>query len=134
MTEITDAWMQFPNEAYLLNPMFDSLRRWPTNWKSLAENNPAIRHDQVLAEFRDQGVKQVITSAWWGPSGPMNTNVAHEFPELRIVGGHIGFPWVSEMISVMMKHPNVFVDTSAYKASRFPQELIAYMRGPGKRR
>ena len=59
-------------------------------------------------------------------------NVAHEFPELRIVGGHIGFPWVSEMISLMMKHPNVYVDTSAYKASRFPQELVAYMRGPGK--
>ena len=32
----------------------------------------------------------------------------------------------------MMKHPNVYVDTSAYKASRFPQELVAYMRGPGK--
>ncbi|MNC30262.1 Amidohydrolase [compost metagenome] len=63
---------------------------------------------------------------------PYLDNVAHEFPELRIVGGHIGFPWVSEMISLMMKHPNVYVDTSAYKASRFPPELIAYMRGPGK--
>lgn len=56
----------------------------------------------------------------------------HEFPELRIGGGHIGFPWVAEMISLMMKHPNVYVDTSAYNASRFPPELVAYMRGPGK--
>ena len=36
------------------------------------------------------------------------------------------------MISLMMKHPNVYVDTSAYKASRFPAEIVAYMRGAGK--
>ena len=232
MTDIIDAWMQLPNKAYLLDPMFDSLRRWPTAWKSLAQDNPGITHDAALETFRGQGVKQVIASAWWGPAGPMITNdevaaavqahpgyvvgvasvdinkpmaavrelrrcvkefgfkalrvlpwlwglppddrryyplyaecvelditfclqvghagpmrpsepgrpipyldnVAHEFPELRIVGGHIGSPWVAEMISLMMKHPNVYVDTSAYKASRFPQELVAYMRGPGKRK
>jgi len=60
--------------------------------------------------------------------------VAHEFPDLRIVGGHIGFPWVAEMVSLMMKHPNVYVDTSAYKASRFPAELVGYMQGPGKKK
>ena len=63
---------------------------------------------------------------------PYLDNVAHEFPELRIVGGHIGIPWVSEMISLTKKHPNVYVDTSAYKASRFPSELVAYMRGAGR--
>lgn len=29
MPEIIDAWMQFPTKAYLLDPMFGSLRRWP---------------------------------------------------------------------------------------------------------
>jgi predicted TIM-barrel fold metal-dependent hydrolase len=65
---------------------------------------------------------------------PYLDNVAHDFPELRVVGGHIGFPWVNEMISLMMKHSNVYVDTSAYKATRFPAELVAYMRGPGKQK
>ncbi|HSV60033.1 MAG TPA: amidohydrolase family protein [Variovorax sp.] len=232
MPDIIDAWMQFPNKAYLLDPMFDSLRRWPTTWKSLAQENSSITHDEALATFRDQGVKKVIASAWWAPTGQMITNdevaaavrahpqqvvgvasvdihkpmaavrelrrcvrefgfkglrvlpwlwglppddrryyplyaecielditfclqvghagpmrpsepgrpipyldnVAHEFPELRIVGGHIGFPWVAEMISLMMKHPNVYVDTSEYKSSRFPPELVAYMRGPGRRK
>ncbi|MGY2488846.1 amidohydrolase family protein [Cupriavidus sp. CP313] len=221
MSEIIDAWMQLPNRDFLLDSMFDSLRRWPTNWKSLALDNPGITHEEALETFRSQGVSRAIASAWWGPAGPMISNdevaaavlahpeqvvgvasvdisrpmeavrelrrcvkefgfkglrvlpwlwglppddrryyplyaecvelditfclqvghagpmrpsepgrpipyldnVAHEFPELRIVGGHIGFPWVSEMISLMMKHPNVYVDTSAYKASRFPQEL-----------
>jgi len=65
---------------------------------------------------------------------PYLDHVAHEFPELVIVGGHIGVPWLGEMISLMMKHPNVYVDTSAYKATRYPSELIDYMHGPGKRK
>jgi uncharacterized protein len=64
---------------------------------------------------------------------PYLDHVAHEFPELVIVGGHIGFPWVSEMISLAMKHPNIYIDTSAYKASRFPRDFVEYMRGPGRR-
>jgi uncharacterized protein len=65
---------------------------------------------------------------------PYLDHVAHEFPELVIVGGHIGVPWLSEMTSLMMMHPNVYVDTSAHKASRYPRELVEYMRGPGKRK
>lgn len=74
MTDIIDAWMQFPNKPYLLDPMFDSLRRWPTNWKSLAGDNPAITHAEALDRFRTQGVTKVIASTWWGPAGPMITN------------------------------------------------------------
>ena len=33
-----------------------------------------------------------------------------------------------------MKYPNVFIDTSAYKVSRYPSELVEYMRGNGRHR
>jgi hypothetical protein len=59
MADIIDAWMQLPNKAYLLDPMFDSLRRWPTAWKSLAQDNPAITHDEALDTLLAQGVTQV---------------------------------------------------------------------------
>jgi predicted TIM-barrel fold metal-dependent hydrolase len=65
---------------------------------------------------------------------PYLDRVAIEFPELRIVGGHIGVPWFAEMLSLMMKYPNVFIDTSAYKISCYPEELVAYMRGNPKHR
>ncbi len=71
MPEIIEAWMQLPNKAYLLDQIFDSLRRWPTHWKVLAEENPAISHDEALATFRAQYVSKVLASAWWGPTGPM---------------------------------------------------------------
>ena len=38
------------------------------------------------------------------------------------------------MIDVATKHPNVYIDTSAYTARRYPQELVAYMKTNGKRK
>jgi predicted TIM-barrel fold metal-dependent hydrolase len=63
---------------------------------------------------------------------PYLDRVALEFPELRIVAGHIGAPWTGEMISLATKYPNVYIDTSAYKASRYPPELVSYLRGHGR--
>jgi predicted TIM-barrel fold metal-dependent hydrolase len=63
---------------------------------------------------------------------PYLDHVALEFPDLRIVGGHVGVPWLSEMLSLCTKYPNVFVDTSAYTASRYPAELVTYLKGPGR--
>ena len=62
---------------------------------------------------------------------PYLDQVALDFPELTIVAGHVGFPWTNEMISLARKYPNVYIDTSAYKPSRFPPELVAYMQQSG---
>lgn len=40
--------------------------------------------------------------------------VALKFPELKIVLGHCGFPWVWEAWSLVVRHPNVHLDISAY--------------------
>src|SRR5205085_2954928 len=46
--------------------------------------------------------------------------IALKFPTLKIICGHIGFPWTQEMIGVAWKHPNVFIDTSAYLPKYYP--------------
>ena len=63
---------------------------------------------------------------------PYIDQIAIDFPELVIVGGHIGYPWTTEMIAVADKHPNVYIDTSAYTANRYPAELVDYLRGRGR--
>jgi predicted TIM-barrel fold metal-dependent hydrolase len=64
---------------------------------------------------------------------PYIDQIALDFPELVIVGGHIGYPWTEEMIAVARKHENVYIDTSAYTSRRLPRELIAYMKtGSGR--
>jgi uncharacterized protein len=66
---------------------------------------------------------------------PYIDQVAIDFPELTIVGGHVGYPWTEEMIAVARKHENVYIDTSAYTSARLPQELVAYMKtGSGRRK
>lgn len=60
--------------------------------------------------------------------------VALDFPELVIVGGHIGYPWTEEAIAVATKHPNVYIDTSAYSVHRYPAEIVRYLKTNGKRK
>lgn len=78
-----------------------------------------------------------------GHTGPLRTSetgrpipylddVALDFPELVIVAGHIGYPWTEEMIALARKYPNLYIDTSAYTAKRYPPSLVDYMRGGGR--
>ncbi len=60
--------------------------------------------------------------------------VALDFPELVIVGGHIGYPWTDEAIAVATKHQNVYIDTTAYAVKRYPVALIDYLRAHGRRK
>ena len=75
-----------------------------------------------------------------GPLKPSDTGrpvpyldrVALDFPELVIVGGHIGHPWTNEMIGVVWKHDNVYLDTSAYLPRYYPAELVHFMNTYGR--
>jgi uncharacterized protein len=65
---------------------------------------------------------------------PYIDEVALDFPELKIVCGHIGYPWTTEMIAVATKHINVFIDTSAYTIKRYPDELLEYINKNGRKK
>lgn len=60
--------------------------------------------------------------------------VAIDFPDLVIVGGHIGYPWTDEAIAVATKHENVYIDTSAYTAKRYPPALVDYLKTNGRKK
>jgi hypothetical protein len=60
--------------------------------------------------------------------------IALDFPDLKIVCGHIGYPWHTEMVAFATKFPNVYIDTSAYKPRRYPAELVSYMKAHGRRK
>ncbi|HEV2365531.1 MAG TPA: amidohydrolase family protein [Caulobacteraceae bacterium] len=47
--------------------------------------------------------------------------LAIAFPELKIVAGLSGWPWVSELVAIAMRHPNIFVDF----ACRRVKQLLA---------
>ena len=84
--------------------------------------------------FTQVGHTGPLRSSETGRPIPYIDQIALDFPELVIVGGHIGYPWTEEMIAVARKHENVYIDTSAYIAKRYPSELIAYMKSRSGRR
>jgi predicted TIM-barrel fold metal-dependent hydrolase len=75
-----------------------------------------------------------------GPKMPSETGrpipyideIALTFPELKIVGGHIGYPWTDEMIALAWKHENVYIDTSAYLPRYYPPQLLHFMNSYGR--
>jgi predicted TIM-barrel fold metal-dependent hydrolase len=104
---------------------------------------PTDRHYYPLyAECVELGIPFCCQVGHTGPLCPSEPGrpipyideVAIDFPELKIVGGHIGYPWTVEMIAVATKHENVYIDTSAYVAKRFPPELVNYMQKNGKKK
>ncbi len=57
--------------------------------------------------------------------------VAIDFPELRLLGIHIGVPWTDEMIAMAWKHANVYIGIDAYAPKYLPAALKHYMNSYG---
>ena len=118
---------------------FRGLRVVPWLWELPPTDR---RYYPLFAACVELGVPFFTQVGHTGPLRPSETgrpipyidHVAIDFPELVIVGGHIGYPWTEEMVAVCRKHENVYIDTSAYTARRFPPELVAYLRSRGGRR
>lgn len=100
------------------------------------------RYYPVFAECIEKDIPVCLQVGHTGPLCPSEPGrpipyidqVALDFPELKMVCGHIGYPWTMEMIAVATKHSNVFIDTSAYTAKRYPRELVAYMKTNGRKK
>lgn len=58
--------------------------------------------------------------------------VAIDFPDLPIIGIHIGVPWTDEMISMAWKHPNVYIGVDAYAPKHWPPQLVHYLNTYGR--
>jgi predicted TIM-barrel fold metal-dependent hydrolase len=52
-------------------------------------------------------------------------DVAYDFPELKIVLAHLAWPWVLEAVSLALKYPNLYLDTSALYFDN-PKDFISF--------
>ena len=58
--------------------------------------------------------------------------VACHFPELKLVGIHIGIPWADEMIAMAWKHENVYIIADAHAPKYWPESFIRYIDSYGR--
>jgi len=118
---------------------FKAIRVLPWLW-NLPPNDR--RYYPVYAECCELGVPFCTQVGHTGPLMPSEPGrpipyldeVALDFPELTLVGGHIGYPWTAEMVALATKYANVYIDTSAWTAKRYPPELVAYLKGHGAKK
>jgi predicted TIM-barrel fold metal-dependent hydrolase len=57
--------------------------------------------------------------------------VAIDFPELTLIGIHVGIPWADEMIAMAWKHERVYIGLDAYAPKHLPASLVHYMNTYG---
>lgn len=115
---------------------FKAIRILPWLWEAPPTDR---RFYPVYAACCEMGVPFCTQIGHTGPLMPSEVGrpiyldqVAIDFPELTIVGGHIGYPWTEEAIAVATKHERFFIDTSAYTVRRYPAALVEFMRGHGR--
>lgn len=83
---------------------------------------------------------QVGQSLVYDPSRPLRSvgrpitldAVACDFPELKLVGIHIGIPWHDEMIAMAWKHRNVFIVADAHAPKHWPASFVRYIDSYGQ--
>lgn len=93
----------------------------------------------IYAKCEELGIAVQTQAGGTGPLYPSRSGlplyldeVALDFPDLTIVAGHVGSPWVDEMIHVAWKHPNVFIDTSARPPRHFEPTFKKFLSSYGQ--
>jgi predicted TIM-barrel fold metal-dependent hydrolase len=54
-------------------------------------------------------------------------DVCIDFPDLTVVGAHMGHPWESLLIRLMMKYENLYLSNSAYLARYMDPAIVGFM-------
>ncbi|OLL20286.1 MULTISPECIES: amidohydrolase family protein [unclassified Rhodococcus (in: high G+C Gram-positive bacteria)] len=89
----------------------------------------------------DEGAVVSINVGVPGPMKPAKLQrtilideVALAFPELKLVMSHLGDPWISETVAMLIKHPNVFAMTAGWAPKYVPEEILTFAqrRNPEK--
>jgi predicted TIM-barrel fold metal-dependent hydrolase len=58
--------------------------------------------------------------------------VACDFPELKLIGIHVGIPWHDEMIAMAWKHPNIFIGSDAHSPRYWPESFVRFINSWGQ--
>ena len=60
--------------------------------------------------------------------------VALDFPDLTFVASHAGWPWCEELIAMVSKHPNVYMDISAHLPKYLDPSVVQFMNTRGRKK
>jgi predicted TIM-barrel fold metal-dependent hydrolase len=82
----------------------------PSHTNALKVYEAAAEHH--LPMFISHGLGMTADSKMEYARPYLLDEIAHQFPGLKIVVSHLGYPWVDEAVALLAKHDNVYADTS----------------------
>jgi len=56
-------------------------------------------------------------------------DVAVDFPRLKIIIAHFGFPWFYETLAIAQRNPNVYFNIAGWRPKYIPQDVMRYISG-----
>jgi predicted TIM-barrel fold metal-dependent hydrolase len=90
---------------------YDDLGYFPIYERLQANRMIALFHTAVISGFQGEYQRKIRASSLDMRPGLLD-RIARSFPDLVIVGAHLGYPWYAEACSMMRWHKNVHFDTS----------------------
>ncbi len=111
------------------------------HWFELAPDH--AKYYPFYAKCVELGVPiqmQVGQSLVYDPKRPLRSvgrpitldGVACDFPELKLIGIHIGIPWADEMMAMAWKHENIFIGSDAHSPKYWPPQFVRYIDSYGQ--
>ena len=95
----------------------------------LAERIPASdrRYYPMYAKAVELGIPvRVYSTMNYGTDRPYDLGhprnldqICVDFPELTLIAGLGGWPWVHDMVALIRRHPNLYMDTSSHRPKHF---------------
>ena len=58
--------------------------------------------------------------------------VCCDFPELKMVGIHVGIPWADEAVAMAWKHRNCYLGSDAHSPRYWPQSFVNFINSYGQ--
>jgi len=107
---------------------YPSDRKYYKIWEILqASNRPVMFHVgfTVLGANTDGGGGIGLD---YGRPIHLDT-LAKDFPRMKVIAAHPGWPWEEELIGIVTHKKNIHVDTSGYLAEQLPDIFLRAIRG-----
>ncbi len=101
------------------------------HWFGLAPDHPALYPFYAQCCELDVPIQIQIGKAWQqslrnvGHPATLDP-VASDFPDLKLIAIHTGYPWERELIALASKHPNLYIGADSIPPYDWSPDLIAY--------
>jgi predicted TIM-barrel fold metal-dependent hydrolase len=123
-------------EEYVEDHGFVGALLEPYGWERPINHRQYYPFYAKCAELGVPVVMQVGHSAMKMPSKMgkplLLDDIALDFPELDIVGGHTGWPWSTELEALAWKHPNVYLGATAHAPKYWEENVLQFIESRGQ--